>query len=99
LQSVARIMAVLSCIESKNGARKGSNLTLTQWRFSTAATAGQIAVDGDGVLWRRRTGDDGDDPETKGAAAIGRGSMMFEVIFNRTVRWKYIYTCAVGGTE
>jgi hypothetical protein len=35
--------------------------------------AEEMAVDGDGVLRRGRTGDDDDDPETKGAAAMGRG--------------------------
>ena len=32
------------------------------------------------------TGDDGDNQETKGAAAMGRGRVTFEEIFNRTVR-------------
>jgi hypothetical protein len=47
----------------------------------------EMAVDGDGVLRRGRTSDDGDDPETKGVAAMGRGRVAFEEIFNRTVRW------------
>ena len=66
----------------------------------------EMAVDGDGVLRRRRTGDDGDDPETKGAAAMGRGRVTFEEIFNRTVHWEYIpIRCRwhrveqIGGTE
>ena len=57
---MARIMAILSCIESEIGARKGSNLTLTRWRLSTAATAGQIAVDGGGIRRREHAGDDGE---------------------------------------
>ena len=71
-------------------ARKGLNLTLTWWRSSTAATAEEIPVDGDGVRRRGRAGDDDDDPKTKGAAAMGRGRVTFEEIFNRTVRWEYI---------
>ena len=76
----------------------GSKLTLTWWTSSTAATAEEIPVDGDGFLRRERTGDDGDDPKTKGAAAMGRGLVTFEEIFNRTVRWN-IYPFAVGGSE
>ena len=53
-------MAVQSCIESEGEARMGLKLTLTWWSSSTAATAVEIAVDGDGVLRRRRTGDDGE---------------------------------------
>ena len=65
-----------------------------------------MAVDDNGVLRRGRTGDDGDDPETKGAAAMGLGQVTFEEIFNRTVRWDYIPMCCrwhrmdkIGGTE
>lgn len=50
LQSMAKIMKYHPCIESERGTRRGSNLTLTWRRFSTATMAGQIAVDGDGVL-------------------------------------------------
>jgi hypothetical protein len=35
--------------------------------------AEEMAVDGDGVLRRGRTGDDGDDPETKGRQQWGAG--------------------------
>ena len=68
--------------------------------------AEEMAVDGDGDLRRGRTGDDGDDPETKGAAAMGRGRVTFEEVFNRTGRWIYIPICCrcdrvvkLGGTE
>jgi hypothetical protein len=66
----------------------------------------EMAVDDDRVLRRGRTGDDGDDPKTKGAAAMGRGRETFEEIFKRTVRWIYIPMCRrcdrvvkLGGTE
>ena len=36
--------------------------------------AEEMAVDGDGDLRRGRTGDDGDDPETKATAARGVGA-------------------------
>ena len=55
-----------------------------------AATAGQIAIDGDRVLRRERTGDDGDDPKTKGASAMGHVRVPCEEIFNHMVRWEYI---------
>ena len=77
-------------LNRKREARKGSKLTLTRWSSSTAATAVEITVDGDGVLRRERIGDDGDDSETKGAAAMGSGRVTFEEIFNRTVCWEYI---------
>ena len=35
--------------------------------------AEKMSVDGDGDLRRGRTGDDGDDPETKATAARGAG--------------------------
>ena len=71
-----------------------------------AATVVEITVDGDGVLRRGRTGDAGNDPETKGAAAMGRWRVTFEEIFNRMSRWIYIPMCyrwhrveQIGSTE
>jgi hypothetical protein len=43
---------------------------------------------------RRVTGEDGDDPETKGVAVLGHELMQFEVIFNRT-GMRDIYTQAL----
>jgi hypothetical protein len=63
-----------------------------------AATAVEMAVDGDGVLRRGRIGDDGDDPETKGAAAMGRGRMRLKE-FSTAQSVGNIYPFAVGGTE
>ena len=58
----------------------------------------EIAVDGDGVLQRRHTGDDGDDPETKGAAAMGCGNEWGREI-STVQSARYIYPYAVGGAE
>jgi hypothetical protein len=58
----------------------------------------EILIDGNRVLRRRRTGEHGDDPETKGASAMGHGLEWFEVIFNRMGPLN-IYPCAVDGTE
>jgi hypothetical protein len=64
------------------------------------------SVDGGGFLWRRCTGDDVDDPETKGVAGMGSGLKMFEEFFNRTGHKIYIPMCClwhrveqISGTE
>ena len=60
--------------------------------------AEEMAVDGDGDLWRGRTGDDGDDPEIRATAARDVGAKTFEGIINARCP-QYIYPFAVGGTE
>ena len=60
--------------ESEGEHEKGSGHTLTWWCPSTAATVEMITVDGGGDLRRGRTGDDGDDPETRATAARGVGA-------------------------
>ena len=74
MHSVEEYRRKLSCIELDLGTRKGSDLTLTWWRSATAATAGRIAVDGDGFQRRGCAGDDGDDLETRATTATGCGS-------------------------
>ena len=53
--------------------------------------AEKMSVNGDGDLRRGRTGDDGDDPETKATAARGVGAKRFEVEINARPS-EYIYT-------
>jgi hypothetical protein len=66
----------------------------------------EMVVDDDEDLRRGRIGDDGEDPKTKGAAAMGRGRETFEEISKCMVRWIYIPMCCrwhrvekIGGTE
>ena len=60
--------------------------------------AEKISVDGGGDLRRGRTGDDGDDPETKATAARGVGAKRLKEESTRAALG-YIYPFAVGGTE
>ena len=52
--------------------------------------AEEMAVDGDGDLRRGRTGDDGDDPETKATAARGEGAKRLKEESTRAALGVYI---------
>ena len=90
-------MANHSC-KSQMGSTKGigthPNLVESLYRGNGAE---RITVDGGGDLRRGRTGDDGDDPETRATAAGDLGAKRFEEVIARCPQ--YLYPLAVGGTE
>ena len=66
----------------------------------------EMAVDGDGDLRRGRTGDDGDDPETRATAARVVGAKRLKEKSTRAALGVYIPLCyrwdrvvKLGGTE
>lgn len=61
--------------------------------------AEEMAVDGDGDLRRGRTGDDGDDPETKAGGSSGARARNVWRNFQPYDSLGYIYPSAVGVTE
>jgi hypothetical protein len=74
--------------------------------FYGGSGAEEMAVDDDGDLRRGRTGDDGDDPKTKGAAARGSGAKRLKEESTRAALGVYIplrcrcdRVIKLGGTE
>ena len=72
--------------------------TITWRRTRYSNNGGEISVDGDGDQRQEGAGDDGDDPETKGAAELGGVDEEFGVISKISTRG-YIYPVIVGVTE
>ena len=79
----------------KENAERGRVRTLTWRRTRYGDNGGEISVEGDGDQWQEDTGDDGDDPETKGAAELGGAVEWFGGVSKISTRGIYTQSLSV----